>query len=69
MIGRFQVYNVIAAASICVALGMDPDLIFKSLCYLKPARGRMESSRRAALRKNKNLPKLIDAQLPSKNNH
>ena len=42
MIGKFQVYNVVASASICIALGMDPNLIFKSLGYLKPARGRME---------------------------
>ena len=33
---------VIASASICIALGMDPDFVFKSLGYLKPARGRME---------------------------
>ena len=42
MIGEFQVYNVIASASICIALGMDPDFVFKSLSYLKPAKGRME---------------------------
>ncbi len=42
MIGKFQVYNVVASASICIALGMDSNLIFKSLEYLKPARGRME---------------------------
>ena len=42
MIGKFQAYNVVAAASICIALGIDPNLIFKSLSYLKPARGRME---------------------------
>ena len=42
MIGKFQVYNVVASASICIALGMDANLIFKSLGYLKPARGRME---------------------------
>ncbi len=42
MIGKFQAYNVIAAASICIASGIDPNLIFKSLSYLKPARGRME---------------------------
>ncbi|MFL2830913.1 MAG: Mur ligase family protein [Candidatus Puniceispirillales bacterium] len=42
MIGKFQVYNVIASVSICIALGMDSNLIFKSLGYLKPARGRME---------------------------
>ena len=42
MIGKFQAYNVVAAASICISLGMDPNLIFKSISYLKPARGRME---------------------------
>ena len=42
MIGKFQAYNVVAAASICIALGIDPNLIFKSISYLKPARGRME---------------------------
>ena len=42
MIGKFQAYNVVAAASICIALGADPNLIFKSISYLKPARGRME---------------------------
>ena len=42
MIGKFQSYNVVAAASICIALGIDANLIFKSISYLKPARGRME---------------------------
>ena len=42
MIGKFQAYNVVAAASICIGLGIDPNLIFKSISYLKPARGRME---------------------------
>ena len=42
MIGKFQVYNVVASASICISLGMDPNFVFKSLSYLKPARGRME---------------------------
>ena len=42
MIGKFQAYNVVAAASICISLGMDPNLTFKSISYLKPARGRME---------------------------
>ncbi len=42
MIGEFQLYNVVAAASICIALGIDENLIFKSISYLKPARGRME---------------------------
>ena len=31
MIGKFQAYNVIAATSICIALGMDPNSIFKSI--------------------------------------
>ena len=42
MIGQFQVYNIIASATICIALGMDPYFVFNSLSYLKPARGRME---------------------------
>ncbi len=42
MIGEFQSYNVVSAASICIALGIDANLIFKSMSYLKPARGRME---------------------------
>ncbi len=42
MIGEFQSYNVVAASSICIALGIDANLIFKSMSYLKPARGRME---------------------------
>ena len=42
MIGGFQPYNVVAATSICIALGIDANLIFKSISYLKPARGRME---------------------------
>ena len=42
MIGKFQAYNVIAAASICIGVGIDPNLILKSISYLKPARGRME---------------------------
>ena len=42
MIGQFQVYNIIGSASICIALGMDPNFVFNSLSYLKPARGRME---------------------------
>ena len=42
MIGKFQVHNVIAAATICIALGMDANFIFKSLNYLQPAPGRMQ---------------------------
>ena len=42
MIGKFQAYNVLASASICIALGMDPNFVFRALSYLKPARGRME---------------------------
>ena len=42
MIGEFQVYNVLASASICIALGMDANFVFKSLSYLKPVPGRME---------------------------
>ena len=34
MIGKFQAYNVVAAASICIAIGIDPNLVFKSISYL-----------------------------------
>ena len=42
MIGEFQVYNVLASASICIALGMDANFVFKSLSYLRPVPGRMQ---------------------------
>ena len=42
MIGKFQAYNVLASASICIALGMDANFVFKSLSYLQPAPGRMQ---------------------------
>ena len=42
MIGHFQIYNVLASASICIGLGMDANFIFKSLSYLQPAPGRMQ---------------------------
>jgi UDP-N-acetylmuramoyl-L-alanyl-D-glutamate--2,6-diaminopimelate ligase len=42
MIGDFQAYNVIASATICIALGMDPNFVFKSLSDLLPAPGRMQ---------------------------
>ena len=42
MIGKFQVYNVLASASICIALGMDANFVFKSLSYLQPVPGRMQ---------------------------
>ena len=42
MIGKFQAYNVLASASICIALGMDANFVFKSLSYIKPAPGRMQ---------------------------
>lgn len=62
MIGKFQVYNVVACASICIALGMDPNFVFKSLSYLKPARGRMEI---VSDNKNKSLVIIDYAHTPA----
>ena len=42
LIGHFQIYNALAAASICLGLGMAEDIIFKSLGYLKTVPGRMQ---------------------------
>ena len=42
LIGHFQIYNALAAASICLGLGMEQDSIFKSLSYLKSVPGRMQ---------------------------
>ena len=42
IICTFQVSSVVASASICLSLGMDPNFVFKSLSYLTPARGIME---------------------------
>ena len=42
MIGHFQIYNVLAAAAICICLGLDANFVFKSLSYLQPAPGRMQ---------------------------
>ncbi len=42
LIGNFQVYNALAAASICLGLNMDEEFIFKSLSYLKTVPGRMQ---------------------------
>ncbi len=42
LVGHFQIYNALAAASICLGLGMDKDSIFKSLSYLQTVPGRMQ---------------------------
>ena len=42
LVGHFQIYNALAAASICLGLGMKPDSIFKSLSYLQTVPGRMQ---------------------------
>ena len=34
LVGHFQIYNALAAASICLGLGMEEVSIFKSLSYL-----------------------------------
>ncbi len=42
LVGHFQIYNALAAASICLGLGMKEDSIFKSLSYLQTVPGRMQ---------------------------
>ncbi len=42
LVGHFQIYNALAAASICLGLGMEHDSIFKSLSYLQTVPGRMQ---------------------------
>ncbi len=42
LVGHFQIYNALAAASICLGLGMKEDTIFKSLSYLQTVPGRMQ---------------------------
>ncbi len=42
MLGEFQIYNSLAAASICIGLGMDHNFVLKSLSYIKNANGRMQ---------------------------
>ena len=42
LVGDFQIYNALAAASICLGLGMEEDTIFKSLSYLQTVPGRMQ---------------------------
>ena len=42
LIGHFQIYNALAAASICLGLGLEQDTIFKSLSYLETVPGRMQ---------------------------
>ncbi len=42
LVGHFQIYNALAAASICLGLGLEQDSIFKSLSYLQTVPGRMQ---------------------------
>ena len=42
LVGHFQIYNALAAASICLGLGMEEGSIFKSLSYLQTIPGRMQ---------------------------
>ena len=42
LVGHFQIYNALAAASICLGLGLKQDSIFKSLSYLQTVPGRMQ---------------------------
>ena len=42
LVGHFQIYNALAAASICLGLGMEEGSIFKSLSYLQTVPGRMQ---------------------------
>ena len=42
LVGHFQIYNALAAAAICLGLGMKEDSIFKSLSYLQTVPGRMQ---------------------------
>ena len=42
LIGHFQIYNALAAASICLGFGLEQDSIFKSLSYLQTVPGRMQ---------------------------
>ncbi len=42
LVGHFQIYNALAAASICLGLGLKQESIFKSLSYLQTVPGRMQ---------------------------
>ncbi len=42
LVGHFQIYNALAAASICLGLGLKQDSVFKSLSYLQTVPGRMQ---------------------------
>ena len=42
LVGHFQIYNALAAASICLGLGLEQDSVFKSLSYLQTVPGRMQ---------------------------
>tara|TARA_R110000822_G_scaffold25286_11_gene76604 strand:- start:200 stop:1639 length:1440 start_codon:yes stop_codon:yes gene_type:complete len=42
LIGEFQALNALAAAAICLSLGMDVDQVMDGLSKLKPVKGRLE---------------------------
>ena len=42
LIGEFQALNALAAAAICLSLGMEPDDVIAGLQQLKPVKGRLE---------------------------
>ena len=42
LIGEFQALNALAAAAICLSLGMDVDAVMDGLSKLKPVKGRLE---------------------------
>jgi UDP-N-acetylmuramoyl-L-alanyl-D-glutamate--2,6-diaminopimelate ligase len=42
LIGEFQALNALAAAAICLSLGMDFDQVADGLTHLEPVKGRME---------------------------
>ncbi|MCA8902404.1 MAG: UDP-N-acetylmuramoyl-L-alanyl-D-glutamate--2,6-diaminopimelate ligase [Hyphomonas sp.] len=42
LIGEFQALNALAAAAICLSLGMEVGAVFDGLAHLQPVKGRME---------------------------
>ncbi|MEE2923067.1 MAG: UDP-N-acetylmuramoyl-L-alanyl-D-glutamate--2,6-diaminopimelate ligase [Pseudomonadota bacterium] len=42
LIGEFQALNALAAAAICLSLGMEPEQVVDGLTKLKPVKGRLE---------------------------
>jgi len=42
LIGEFQALNALAAAAICLSLGMEPEQVVDGLMKLKPVKGRLE---------------------------